>query len=93
MVHVDEPDFCGDPRKIDGWMTDFYPYDKDGKRQKGGPITDLDKLPSEIVKVKIESAVVDYSGNTIDKGWLEMWAGFWGPVSYTHLTLPTIYHV
>ncbi len=78
MVHVDEPDFCGDPRKIDGWMTDFYPYDKDGKRLKGGPITDLDKLPSEIVKVKIESAVVDYSGNTIDKGWLEMWAGFWG---------------
>lgn len=76
MIHVTEPEQCGDSRRIDGWITDFYPYDKYGKRLEGGAITDTDKLPSEIVKVKINSNIV---GDTIYKnGAIEIWAGLLG---------------
>ena len=76
MIHVTEPEQCGDSRRVDGWITNLYPYDKHGKRIEGGVITDTDKLPSEIVKVKINSNIV---GDTqYNNGELEIWAGILG---------------
>jgi len=77
MIHVTEPDQCGDSRIIDGWITDFYPYDKEGNKLRGGKITDTDKLPSEIVKIKIHAR--DIIGNNYnDLNEIEVWAGIMG---------------
>ena len=75
MIHVKQPLVCGDPRVIDGWITDFYPYDRDGKRMDGGPITDTDKLPSEICKVRIRAVCAKDVDSVTD---VEAWAGIFG---------------
>ncbi|MEM6344707.1 MAG: DUF4419 domain-containing protein [Bacteroidota bacterium] len=42
---------CGDFSRIDGWITSFYPYDRDGRKRVGMPILDIKHLPDELVKV------------------------------------------
>ena len=77
MVHITKPGTCGDPRVIDGWITDLYPYDRDGKRMNGGKITDTDKLPGEISKVRIRT--VYNNGLSSEAGPdVEVWAGIFG---------------
>lgn len=77
MVHITEPGSCGNPRVIDGWITDLYPYDCDGKRMNGGKITDTDKLPGEISKVRIRT--VYNNGLSSEAGPdVEVWAGIFG---------------
>ena len=77
MVHITKPGKCGDPRVIDGWITDLYPYDRDGKRMNGGKITDTDKLPGEISKVRIR--IVYNNGLSSEAGPdVEVWAGIFG---------------
>ena len=77
MVHITEPGSCGNPRVIDGWITDLYPYDCDGKRMNGGKITDTDKLPGEISKVRIRTAY--NNGLSLESGPdVEVWAGIFG---------------
>ena len=77
MVHITKPGKCGDPRVIDGWITDLYPYDRDGKRMNGGKITDTDKLPGEISKVRIRT--VYNNGLSSEAGPdVEVWAGIFG---------------
>lgn len=73
MIHVTEPQQCGDPRIIDGWITTFYPYDRQGNRFNGKSITDSDQLPSEIVKVKLLTHFPDAT-----MGSMEIWAGLFG---------------
>ena len=77
MVHITKPGTCGDPRVIDGWITDLYPYDRDGKRMNGDKITDTDKLPGEISKVRIRT--VYNNGLSSEAGPdVEVWAGIFG---------------
>ena len=77
MVHITKPGTCGDSRVIDGWITDLYPYDRDGKRMNGGKITDTDKLPGEISKVRIRT--VYNNGLSSEAGPdVEVWAGIFG---------------
>lgn len=77
MVHITEPGSCGNPRVIDGWITDLYPYDCDGKRMNGGKITDTDKLPGEISKVRIRTAY--NNGLSLESGPdVEVWVGIFG---------------
>ncbi|MEL7529844.1 MAG: DUF4419 domain-containing protein [Bacteroidota bacterium] len=42
---------CGESNRIDGWITHFYPYDREGRRRAGRAILDIKDLPDEVVKV------------------------------------------
>ena len=66
----------GAPKIIDGWIVKFFPYDKEGKRNKLKEIVSRDKLPNEIVKVDLEYIKMD--GNKEEITPLELWAGFVG---------------
>ncbi|MEL6253315.1 MAG: DUF4419 domain-containing protein [Bacteroidota bacterium] len=51
MFKIHKPQMCGDPEKIDGWITHFFPYDRFGRRRAGEFIRDINDLPEEVLKV------------------------------------------
>lgn len=82
----------GNPKNIDGWITNFFPYDKSGKRIHLDQISGIDlkdifeKLPSEIVKVKFDYKVVSPRGKSKSIVPMNFWAGFVG-LSQDNLSL------
>jgi hypothetical protein len=64
----------GSPTTINGWIVKFFPYTKEGKKTDLKPISKIDNLASELVKVPfvLEDAV---SKKTYK---MEFWAGFIG---------------
>lgn len=51
IFKIHKPQMCGDPEKIDGWITQFFPYDRFGRRRAGEVILDINDLPEEVLKV------------------------------------------
>ncbi len=74
----------GEPEQIDGWILNFYPYDRKGNRIdfKGkifGSVGDMFRqLPKEIVTVNFECQIINAQGKVLDKKQMEYWAGFLG---------------
>ena len=51
MFKIHKPQMCGDTEKIDGWITNFFPYDRFGRRRAGEAIGEISDLPEEVLKV------------------------------------------
>lgn len=64
----------GSPTTINGWIVKFFPYTKEGKKTGLKPISKINSLASEIVKVPfiLDDAVNNKSFK------MEFWAGFIG---------------
>ena len=84
MFKIHTENEYGNPKNIDGWITNFFPYEKSGKRIELNKIARLEvkdifeRLPSELVKVKFEYKVVSARGKTKSVVPMEFWAGFVG---------------
>lgn len=74
MVKAHTEKKYGSPTTIDGWIIKFFPYTKEGKKTDLKPITKIDNLASELVKVPfiLKDEVHHKSYN------MEFWAGFIG---------------
>ena len=66
----------GSPTTINGWIIKFFPYTKEGKKTDLKPISKIDNLASELVKVPF----ILEDGVTHKKYKMEFWAGFLGLV-------------
>lgn len=64
----------GSPTAIDGWIIKFFPYTKEGKKTKLKPITRINDIAPELVKVPfvLQDATKNKTYN------MEFWAGFVG---------------
>jgi len=88
-IHTEEG--YGHPKRVDGWITKFFPYNRSGERidLTKMRVINIDKLfkelPKEIVAVPFEHWVVDHFGKPLVKTKLEYWSGFMG-VSQDHKT-------
>ncbi|MEL6863969.1 MAG: DUF4419 domain-containing protein [Bacteroidota bacterium] len=78
-------DDYGDPQYIDGWITQFYPYDRDGKQidfaeTRRLRVEDIiQELPKEIVAVDFIYRILDPSGqHVLSETPMIYWAGFIG---------------
>lgn len=84
MFKVHTENSYGNPKHIDGWILNFYPYDRDGNVLNIGSIKKLDvdkifkELPREIVTVDFIYQIQDGNGNIIEEKDMEYWAGFIG---------------
>lgn len=74
MVKAHTENKCGWPTTIDGWIVKFFPYTKEGKKTDLKPISKIDNLASELVKVPflLKDAVTKKSYK------MEFCAGFLG---------------
>lgn len=64
----------GTVNTIDGWIVKFFPYTKEGSKTGLKPITSVNSLASEIVKVPfILKDDINHTSNN-----MEIWAGFIG---------------
>lgn len=71
---------CGEYTEVNGWITNFFPYDSDGKRISGTISTMINspqKLPKEISKTDVELVMIGIDGSQ-EVIPLEIWAGFVG---------------
>jgi len=64
----------GTVNTIDGWIVKFFPYTKEGNKTGLKPITSVNNLASEIVKVPF--ILKDDANHTSNN--MEIWAGFIG---------------
>ncbi len=86
MFKVHTLDEYGHPEFIDGWITNFYPYDRKGNLTDFNKMKDLgiesicENLPKEIVCVDFLYRELDDFGNIVREVPLEYWAGFVGLV-------------
>lgn len=64
----------GTVNTIDGWIVKFFPYTKEGNKTGLKPITSVNSLASEIVKVPF--ILLDDVSHTSNN--MEIWAGFIG---------------
>jgi hypothetical protein len=64
----------GSPTTINGWIIKFFPYTKEGKKTDLKPISKINNLASELVKVPF--ILEDSMNNKSYK--MEFWAGFIG---------------
>jgi hypothetical protein len=84
MFKIHTENEYGNPKNIDGWITNFFPYEKSGKKIELNKIARLEvkdifeRLPSEIVKIKFNYKVVSSRGKTKTLVPMEIWAGFVG---------------
>jgi hypothetical protein len=88
----------GPPKQIDGWITKFFPYDRDGERinlsEVGGfTVEDIfKKLPTQVVSVDFKHVLRNLAGEVLETTPLEYWGGFMGVSqdSDTHFLKPEI---
>ena len=66
----------GDVPEINGWLVDFFPYDKDGKKLDLKTISNEIELPSEICAVPL--TYIDATKEPAERTELELLAGFFG---------------
>ncbi len=74
MVKAHTEKKYGSPTTIDGWIIKFFPYTKEGKKSELKPITKIDNLAPELVKVPF--ILKDVLNNKSYK--MEFWGGFVG---------------
>jgi len=74
MVKTHTEKKYGSPTTIDGWIIKFFPYTKEGKKSELKPITKIDNLAPELVKVPF--ILVDVPRNKSYK--MEFCGGFVG---------------
>ena len=74
MVKAHTQKKYGSPTTIDGWIIKFFPYTKEGKKSGLKPITKIDNLAPELVKVPF--IFEDLTNNKSYK--MEFWGGFVG---------------
>jgi len=74
MVKAHTEKKYGSPTTIDGWIIKFFPYTKEGKKSGLKPITKIDNLAPELVKVPF--ILDDAPHNKSYK--MEFWGGFVG---------------
>lgn len=74
MVKTHTEKKYGSPTTINGWIINFFPYTKEGKKTDLKPISKINNLASELVKVPfiLEDAI------KIKSYKMEFWAGFIG---------------
>lgn len=81
-VHTEES--YGAPKRIDGWITRFFPYDRKGNRfdvsQHSHFMVEeiFEQLPSQIVQVPFLYEIQDMDGSILQSHRMEYWAGFVG---------------
>lgn len=71
---------CVETGEVDGWITNFFPYDADGKRIDGTiamGVNTPEKLPKEISKTDIDFVMFRPDGSQEIMP-VEVWAGFMG---------------
>ncbi len=79
----------GSPKYIDGWITNFFPYNRKGERinfkeLQQIQVTDIfEELPKQIVNVDFKHHLEDDFENLIKETPLEYWGGFVG-ISQNH---------
>lgn len=84
MFKVHTRDSYGAPKSMDGWICNFFPYNREGKRMDVKEISELDiesvfeELPPEIVCVEFEYRIVDSLENVLASYSMEYQAGFTG---------------
>jgi Domain of unknown function (DUF4419) len=74
MVKAHTEKKYGSPTTINGWIINFFPYTKEGKKTDLKPISKINNLASELVKVPF--ILEDVKNNKTYK--MEFWAGFVG---------------
>jgi len=74
MVKAHTEKKYGSPTTIDGWIIKFFPYTKEGKRTNLQPISKINSLASEMVKVPFIAEDVPHHKSYK----MEFWAGFIG---------------
>ncbi len=83
-IHTTEE--YGHPKNIDGWITHFFPYHKNGFRMNFGEVSSFniekvfEKLPPQIVSVDFKHITVNDSNATITAKDMEIHAGFIGAI-------------
>ena len=84
MFKIHTEDSYGHPKTVDGWITHFYPYDRDGKRIDWKKLKEIkveelfERLPKETACVDFILRIEDGAGNLIEEVPMEYWAGFLG---------------
>ena len=84
MFKIHTKDEYGEPKSIDGWITKFFPFYKNGgridlKEQTGILIEDIfELLPKQMVHVDFTHVLTDAKGNPIEETAMEYWGGFVG---------------
>lgn len=84
MFKIHTKDEYGNPKKIDGWITYFYLYDKNGnqaklKEREGVDVEDIiATLPKELACVDFEYLIKRNDDEIIEQIPMEYWAGFIG---------------
>ncbi len=84
MFKIHTQDSYGSPKNIDGWILNFYPYDRRGNKANIQEVQRImvedifKELPKDIVNVDFKYLVKDNAGNIIDSKDMEYWAGFVG---------------
>jgi hypothetical protein len=74
MVKTHTEKRYGSPTTIDGWIIKFFPYTKEGKKSGLKPITKIDNLASELVKVPfVFEDIIKHESYK-----MEFWGGFVG---------------
>ncbi|MEL6592760.1 MAG: DUF4419 domain-containing protein, partial [Bacteroidota bacterium] len=76
MFKLHTPEEYGAGEQIDGWITNFYPYDRDGNKRVGLPIRKVESLPNEFVKVDFTHIILGPDGQVARP--LQFVAGFVG---------------
>lgn len=93
MFKIHTEDTYGHPKKIDGWILNFFPYDVDGNKFTIGTISWIfveqlfKHLPKEIVTVDFKYKLYDLAGNLLKEEPMEFWAGFIGLSQKSDFTL------
>lgn len=77
-------DGYGSPKGVDGWITRFFPFDRDGKRQKmwernyGSVESAIESLPKQLVQVPFKYQICAPDNTVLKEYDMEYWAGFVG---------------
>lgn len=72
----------GPPKRIDGWITKFFPYNQKGERIKLNEIGGFNiesifkELPPQIVCVGFKHLLCDLNDIVLEETFLEYWGGF-----------------
>ncbi|MDR3246959.1 MAG: DUF4419 domain-containing protein [Prevotellaceae bacterium] len=77
MVRYHKKGIYGSLDDIDGWLVKFYPYDNRGNRMDFTKISNMNIIPSELVRVPFTFVIIYQDGSSVEHE-MEFWAGFMG---------------
>ncbi|MEL7120662.1 MAG: DUF4419 domain-containing protein [Bacteroidota bacterium] len=88
MFKVHTREDYGNPKVIDGWITQFYPYDKKGNRILDNEMSGLsvesifESLPKELRTIPFQLQLTNFEGQLLKEYSMEFTAGFVGLSQY-----------